>query len=453
MIRPGQVAELYLPILLVCLTAAIALFGGPTLAAICVAALTIGIAGLVGIRYLHQLQDQPKTAVLPNSLSIEQWGKQKFPSLLPIAIFSLLIHWLAAFLMNLSSFADSLAPDHLLYRTWGKLLVEYHLNFHATISNLNGYNPNSMYYYLNAVVWYFAEDQTSLALSLINPIFHLLSAYLFSLMAYDIYNARAAKITFFLSAFFPSLLIYSSLNLRDALSWLFIAMTLFGAMRLRKKDHLLIAAIFLAAGLIGTSLIRTYILILLVTSLAAAQLFTYINKIHYAILSSILVVLCGSFVSANAGISFDVLSMDSLATMEQHRYNLKAGGSASGIDGNISSLTGMLFYMPKGVAFFMLSPFPWMIRNARQAMSLPELGVWYIIVPMATIQIIRESFKRIASIAPILIPFICISVAYGLVEGNAGTANRHRGQITPIVFIFFSGMFIRIREQKNPNFY
>jgi hypothetical protein len=84
----------------------------------------------------------------------------------------------------------------------------------------------------------------------------------------------------------------------------------------------------------------------------------------------------------------------------------------------------------------MLAPFPWHIGSALQAITLPETLFWYAILPMgvwgAWLAIRHD--PRMYTVP--LTSLVLVIFAYALVEGNVGTAYRHRAQVLPVVFVF-----------------
>jgi hypothetical protein len=61
-----------------------------------------------------------------------------------------------------------------------------------------------------------------------------------------------------------------------------------------------------------------------------------------------------------------------------------AGCAASTSRRSSTSVTGAakaLVFLPKGVAFFLLAPFPWAVAGLRQIFTLPEMLFFYSLVP------------------------------------------------------------------------
>jgi hypothetical protein len=111
-------------------------------------------------------------------------------------------------------------------------------------------------------------------------------------------------------------------------------------------------------------------------------------------------------------------------------------GSAFGQGYDTSTLQGALRYLPVGLAFFLFAPFPWAIESVLQLATLPEVLLWYALVPF-TVLGLRDLRHRQYSAGLLLVGVLAIVVSsYALVEGNFGTAYRHRSQVLPLFFVF-----------------
>ena len=94
-----------------------------------------------------------------------------------------------------------------------------------------------------------------------------------------------------------------------------------------------------------------------------------------------------------------------------------------------------LRYLPLGFSFLLFAPFPWALESALQTAAAPETILWYPIFLVALIgmrhAILRGSHLAVIPLSVLLI----VTTSYALVEGNFGTAYRHRAQIMPLFFI------------------
>lgn len=422
--------------------------GGPEAAAIATAPFALMALGVLGFRLVQRSAD-------PLPAATDAPAERDAPaSLGTLILVGALLHVVLALALDLGGIADSLTPDHRHYRHWGKLLVE---NAHHPISALQGevgYNPTALYYYLNAVAWFLVGSKASLLMGLVNGGLHLATALLASRIAHQVYGAAAGRMCFILVAFFPSLVVYSSVNIRDSLSWFLIALALRGAMMARDQGRAIAGGVLLSLGLAGMGFVRPYIMLMLLISIAGAQLLTRPKRLPYAIATLMALVLVGLIAGPRVGVSLDMISYESLREIQNARLVLDAGGSAGGLGGDVSTPLQALLMLPKGLAFFLLSPFPWQISNARQALAVPEVLLWLGLLVVALRQVVRDFAVQPTRVATLFLPALAISLTYALMEGNAGTANRHRGQMAMVVMVFASqplaglGATRRQRAQK-----
>ncbi|MCK5651316.1 MAG: hypothetical protein KAJ42_08065, partial [Gemmatimonadetes bacterium] len=107
-------------------------------------------------------------------------------------------------------------------------------------------------------------------------------------------------------------------------------------------------------------------------------------------------------------------------------------------------------FLPVGISFLLFAPFPWAIESTLQASAAPETLLWYPLF-LAALAGMRYGVVKAGNLNVIpLAVLIVVTTSYALVEGNFGTAYRHRAQIMPLFFVFSSAGLIlfRARMQK-----
>ena len=128
---------------------------------------------------------------------------------------------------------------------------------------------------------------------------------------------------------------------------------------------------------------------------------------------------------------------DPLGSATRMRSGLQQGAtSAFGVGHTTDTFGGSLRYLPIGFAFLLFAPFPWALDTALQTAAAPETFLWYPIFFVA-LNGMRHAILKGSHLAVIPISvLLVVTTSYALVEGNFGTAYRHRAQIMPIFFIF-----------------
>lgn len=116
-------------------------------------------------------------------------------------------------------------------------------------------------------------------------------------------------------------------------------------------------------------------------------------------------------------------------------------------------LTRTLSYLPRGVAYALFAPFPWAARRSLDLLTLPEMLLWYALLPAALVTLWRYR-ERWQFLAPTAI-FVAGSLGiFALVEGNVGTLFRHRAMVIPSTILLAAPTLVlafdRARTWRRP---
>ncbi|MDE3102015.1 MAG: hypothetical protein KGJ98_07225 [Chloroflexota bacterium] len=107
------------------------------------------------------------------------------------------------------------------------------------------------------------------------------------------------------------------------------------------------------------------------------------------------------------------------------------------------TLVATVAHLPIGIAYALFAPFPWQVRRAADAATVPEMLLWYVALAAAMAVGIRDRDRwplRVGTVAFVL----GVLFLFTLVEGNYGTLYRHRVMIIPSVFVLSAPMFVAI---------
>jgi len=126
-----------------------------------------------------------------------------------------------------------------------------------------------------------------------------------------------------------------------------------------------------------------------------------------------------------------------LQTAEVLRVGLQRGAtSAFGVGAETGTIGAALQYIPIGASYLLFAPFPWDINTTLQAAAMPETLLWYPLFLLSLLGFrISVRTRGTAALVPLAVLLVVVS-SYALVEGNFGTAYRHRAQIMPLFFVF-----------------
>jgi 4-amino-4-deoxy-L-arabinose transferase-like glycosyltransferase len=287
------------------------------------------------------------------------------------------------------------------------------------------------YYVWNALI-YTAVGFVPLAPALANAVMGGLAVVLAHSLARDLAGPRAALYAALLAAFWPSLVLWSSLNLKDPMAILAILLLLRGAQRMHRGPSLLAFAQG-ALGFLILSQLREYLALLSVFAVGLAWL---LPRLKASPLVACALLLVAALLLPSLGPVQELVEENSLESLDQVRRQLAIGGSAYHGDVDVSSPGGALRFLPTGLVYFLLAPAPWQLFNARQLLTLPEMLVWYALLPRVVAGFAIALRRRFAAALPIATFAVFATLSYALVEGNLGTAYRHRAQVLVLFLIF-----------------
>jgi hypothetical protein len=152
-------------------------------------------------------------------------------------------------------------------------------------------------------------------------------------------------------------------------------------------------------------------------------------------------------VGRNATIEYETFG--SLKRVQSSRSDLaRAAGSGFNEEVDVSSTEGALSALPTGFAYLMFAPFPWQAANFRQAITIPEVLIWWSMIPLVILGLIYTVRHRLRNAFPVLIFSLLLTLAYSIFQGNVGTAYRQRTQIQVFLFIFIGVGWTVWREHR-----
>ncbi|KZN26257.1 hypothetical protein A4G99_21825 [Haladaptatus sp. R4] len=111
------------------------------------------------------------------------------------------------------------------------------------------------------------------------------------------------------------------------------------------------------------------------------------------------------------------------------------GGSAYLVGIIPSDLFTAAWFAPIGIAYFLFSPFPWMVKSwtylAPMAVGILNLGLF--IAGLVGAKTLIKARPQVA--IPLIAAFALLTLFYGLMEGNVGAAIRHRQMVIWVMYL------------------
>jgi len=236
-------------------------------------------------------------------------------------------------------------------------------------------------------------------------------------------------------AYFPSLVLWSVLN--TAACWVVLLIVLISRQALVLQERFALGPLLiLAAAILAVIQFRDYIFFAVTCPVAVSFLVRH-RRAHLARNAVVGMLLAGLIIYADRAVSHSrrLRAMD-LETLDEIRKGTAVGGSKFEPSADISTPVKALVFLPKGLSYFLLAPFPWAVRNLRQAFTLPEMLAFYVLLPFVVRGILALVRYRLSSSLMVLLITLGLTLGYALGEANAGTAYRHRAQVLSFYLIF-----------------
>jgi 4-amino-4-deoxy-L-arabinose transferase-like glycosyltransferase len=342
--------------------------------------------------------------------------------------------------------------DEVIYTVVSRWIVEYisgkPLSNYVlgVVSAPFGEYARNIYLYLVSL-FYYLFGYSPVSIIFMNCIISVLTGIIYYSIAKQITNIIVAKITAILVTFFPSLIIWSIVNLKDSLFIFLTALILWLFLQLLKNNKI-IYLILLILSIILQHYLRRWILLptLIVLGLSYLIMKMRIRIIHI-FLSFIILVSIFPTLKEN-------LNEFKTRTINYHRGVISTGGNCYRIyddwlykPDTISATVnffGLFKALSKGWLHFFLEPFPWKIFSKSSLLSFPQMIIWYFLLPFSAIGILTQLRYNWRKSFLLVLYFLIIGSIFSLTGGNIGTDFRMRDPLTPIILLFSSIGLIKI---------
>lgn len=271
--------------------------------------------------------------------------------------------------------------------------------------------------------------------------------------SYKIYGNRlVARTCAVLVAVFPAFVIWSSQLLKDGLIIFLLVLAMTMVLELQERFGYA-QLLLLVLSLFGILSLRFYIFYMVVVAVVGSFVISSSVSAQAIIKRVIVVLLVGlslAYIGAlrNAGENFDEYS--NLERIQKSRQDLTTSESGFGSDQDVSTTGGAITALPVGFAYLMFAPFPWQVRNFRQAIALPEVLLWWALMPFLVSGLIYTIKYRFRNAVSILLFSFLLTIGYSVFQGNVGTAYRQRTQIQIFLYMFI-GVGWSLRKEKQEN--
>ncbi|MCX8130844.1 MAG: hypothetical protein N3I35_12170 [Clostridia bacterium] len=335
--------------------------------------------------------------------------------------------------------------DAQTYEQEGMKIVEEWRN-----GNLFFTSPSEhfFYYTYNAIIYFLFGFHPSIV-NIVNSFLGVAAALNIYVICNRMFGYKAAKVSLILCLFFPSLVVWQILNLKEAMV-VFLLTAIIRNLYYVQKQIRARTIVSLAIYVVVLTITRSYAGIFMACVVCVYFLIALRVTVMKKVAVSFAMVAAMGIVTYKAGMGFfgwEFLKYYNLDTLDLFRNTRYRGGSEVLLDMHINTLSGLLKFLPVAFLYFMFSPFPWQFGGTMLQMAgALENILWYILFFIFTLPGIYYTLKlkkdRLFSSVLILI-LMAFTGLYCLQMGNMGFAYRMRGQLLPIYFIFASYGFVQ----------
>lgn len=254
-----------------------------------------------------------------------------------------------------------------------------------------------------------------------------------------------------LVAVFPAFIIWSSQLLKDGLIIFLLLVVMTMVLKLHEKfDY--ISLIILILSMFGIVALRFYIFYMVAIAVvggfvvgSAKSNQSVLKRLAAIVVIGIALTYLGVYQTASENID----TYGSLKQINNGRKDMATrSDSGFGEDVDVSTTEGAISTLPIGFTYLMFAPFPWQVNNVRQAIVLPEVFVWWAMVPLMIAGLAYTIRYHLRTALPVLIFTLMLTLGYSIFQGNVGTAYRQRTQIQVFLFIFIAVGWVLRKEKK-----
>jgi len=270
----------------------------------------------------------------------------------------------------------------------------------------------------------------------------ILNCFLGTLVAERVYrisreldgSEKSAMLAAGLAAFFPSFVLFSALNMRDALIFFLSVDALWRVMLIlehRKKMNYLV--VLLEIVVLYTLRIQNVLLY--------AAIFMIFLMLRYYLKSGrrpanavLLITVTGVLFLLFVGGDFALKVLEYTTAELQWRAT---GGSAYLTNVTYNSWFDVIRWLPVRFLYFTFGPFPWEIRNAFMLLGFLESLIILLLFAVFLISLRGRIRAPEANLTLLLIAFAVVGLAANsIIDSNYGTAIRHKMNYIFVLFVF-----------------
>jgi hypothetical protein len=350
------------------------------------------------------------------------------------------------------------AGDAETYNAFGNSLAEY-LKGNTVLNEFEsfrffGFRQSGWGMFWLIGFLYYIIGQNPIAGNMFCSVFGALAAPVGYLCAKELFNnTKTGKITGLFVAFFPGFINWSSFMMKDGILVFLLVLSVLMIIRLQKSFNLFYISLLLFS-LFGIISLRFYIFPMILTAILGSFIIgvkTQTDSLGSLARRCVLIIGIGvilTYAGAFSSVQESVETYGNIERLNSARLDqsLTANSGIGNVD--VSTTEGAISFLPIGLMYLMLAPFPWQLTSIRSALTMPEMLVWWASIPFLISGIIFSVKNRLRETMPVLIFTLMLTVGYAIFQGDVGTAYRQRTQIQVFYFMFIGAGFVLFMEKR-----
>lgn len=348
----------------------------------------------------------------------------------------------------------SLAPDEHTYETRGEYLARYWRGEIPVDPSSQYLGEGKIYYYIVAALY--------LPFGSVPLIPKLLNAWIGSRAVLELFlltrllggNETAALRAARFMAFFPSMILWSSVMVRDVwVQWLLVRL----AREMAELKGRFIPSRIVSVGIFiwALTMFRSYLLYAAIGPFVLAFVLSRSKDVVRNLVAGGGLALALSYFGVQGGTSgkAQVFDLEEMQRLRSWSSSEAAAESGFARDADISTPGGVIALLPTGLLYFFFAPFPWQTGSTSRLMAIPETLYFYTLVPGLIAGIVFLFRRRFADSIGVLLMTMTVTFGYAIGQGNVGTLYRHKAQVIGFYYAFAAiGMESQRRKVQAPSY-
>jgi 4-amino-4-deoxy-L-arabinose transferase-like glycosyltransferase len=362
--------------------------------------------------------------------------------------FGIFVHW---FDLRMFFGGDSITYDYkgnILLQSWFGQIPSSEIEVQrAAAMSGSGWGMNYLVAALYAIVGrniFAAQSFCAVIGAATAPLVYFCSAKIFK-------NKGVGRFAAVSIAVFPAFIIWSGQLLKDGLIVFLLVLAITMVLQLQNRlDY--VAVLLLLISLAGILSLRFYIFYMVGVAVVGSFLIGTTNSARSIARRTAVLLVLGlglTYFGVTRTATSDLDKYGNLQQLQLSRLDAaQTSKSGFGEDVDVSTTRGALSAVPVGFVYLMFAPFPWELSSLRQSITLPEVLVWWAMIPIMVYGLWWSIRHKLRSAFPIIIFTLMLTLAYSIFQGNVGTAYRQRTQIQVFLFMFIGVGWQIYKEKK-----